>query len=174
MSDRARVDVRIRLVEGHWALGEYEEAQRAIERAIDEDPSHPGLPQLLNHLQVSIDAGQAPEDLREVLGDLANRLPGAQPPQPRVPKPVWEEDEPDGSLPLATSTVAELFAEQGLGEKAVRVAEDVLRRNPDDERARRLLARLAPRTHAPDPVIAVLERWLSRVRRPRAEGGLHP
>jgi uncharacterized protein HemY len=171
LSDRARVDVRIRLVEGHWALGEYEEAQRAIERALDEDSTHPGLPRLLRRLQVAIDAGQGPEDLREVLDQLAGRLPGAQPP---VVEPAWEEGEPDDASPLATATVAELFAEQGLNEKALRVAEDVLRRRPGDERARKLLSRLAPQTQAPDPRIAVLERWLSRVRRRRAEEGSHP
>jgi uncharacterized protein HemY len=162
------VDVRIRLVEGHWALGEFEEALHAVERAMDEDPSHPGLLPLLKRLQISIDGGQAPEEVREVLEHLATRLPGAL---PGTPEPAWEEER-ENSSPLATSTVAELFAEQGLSDKAVRVAEDVLRRNPDDERARRLLSRLAP--PAPDPRIAVLERWLSNVQRRRAEGGFQP
>jgi uncharacterized protein HemY len=165
------VDVRIRLAEGHWALGEYEEALQAVERAMDEDPSHRGLLPLLKRLQVSIDGGEAPEEAREVLEHLASRVPGAQ---PGTAEPAWEEDERESSSPLATSTVAELFAEQGLPDKAVRVAEDVLRRKPDDERARRLLSRLAPPRPVPDPRIAVLERWLSNVRRRRAEGGLQP
>ena len=37
--------------------------------------------------------------------------------------------------PLATPTVARLLAEQGHPEKALAVADDVLRRNPGDARA---------------------------------------
>jgi hypothetical protein len=70
--------------------------------------------------------------------------------------------------------MAELFFEQGLRDKAMQVAEDVLRRNPGDQRARRLLSRLSGPTQAPDPRIAVLERWLARARRRRVEGGLQP
>jgi hypothetical protein len=239
LSDRARVDIRIRLVEGHWALGEYGEAQAALERALDEDCSHPGLRPLVTRLQGAVDSGHAPSELREGLGYLAHRLDGTEPevapgggeeaameepaevasaplveeradeerpasdePSPpeedemeALPLPVAEpapeesgieepppvaeapptpEDDAARPSPLATSTMAELFFEQGLHDKAMQVAEDVLRRNPEDERARRLLARLSEPTPAPDPRVAVLERWLSRVRRRRAEGGLHP
>ena len=50
---------------------------------------------------------------------------------------------------IATLTLAELLADQGHSERALRVAEDALRRNPDDARAQALRDRLQPRDETP-------------------------
>jgi hypothetical protein len=68
--------------------------------------------------------------------------------------------------------VAELLEDQGLGEKAVRVAREVLERNPEDARAQAVIQRLSPSRGGEDRVLTELERWLVRIRRRRAEGGM--
>ena len=68
---------------------------------------------------------------------------------------------------LSTSTLAELLARQGHEDRALLVAEDVLRRNPRDARALALKRRIlegAP-VRREDRVIEELERWLARARR---------
>jgi hypothetical protein len=62
----------------------------------------------------------------------------------------------------STSTVAELLAEQGHTDKALAVTDDVLRRNPRDERALAMRERLMAGDHRKSPEVArVLERWLA-------------
>ena len=164
MTHESRVDIRIRLAEGHWALGEHAEALRSIEWALEENAEHARLPQLLGTLRALIRAGEAPGELASELEALAERLPAGT---------AFEEASEMDELPaLTTSTVAELFAEQGLHNKAARVAEDVLRRRPDDTRARSLLSRLSDLDSGEDSPISRLERWLERVRLWRVQGGL--
>ena len=164
MTLESRVEIRIRLAEGHWALGEHAEALRSIEWALEENAKHPRLPQLLATLRALIRAGEAPGELGAELDALAERLP---------PGTAFEEaSELDEFPALTTATVAELFAEQGLHDKALRVAEDVLRRRPDDDRARSLLSRLSDLDVEEDSRVSRLESWLGRVRGWREHGGL--
>jgi tetratricopeptide (TPR) repeat protein len=165
-------EVRLELAQGHWKIGEYEEALQCLERALEDasgDPQDPRLAELASTLanDLTYHAGSdASEDLRDRLY--------------RVVEAASEVEELSGGI--ATPTLAELLAEQGHSEKALRVAEDVLRKNPDDRRAWAVRERLQPGVapDAPEPVpppapgadavIAELERWLGNVRKRGAEG----
>jgi uncharacterized protein HemY len=168
LKDAGIVGLRIRLAEGHWRLGEHDEALRCLERAVEEDPEDSELCRFLERLESAVAQGEGPAGLLKPLRRLLGRL-GAE--ELVAGEPLPAEGEADELPPLSTSTIAELFAEQGLTDKAVRVAEDVLGRNPGDERARRLMARLSrpgdPRTRW----IATLERWLGNLERRRTQGG---
>ncbi|MEE8557273.1 MAG: hypothetical protein V3T14_05250 [Myxococcota bacterium] len=164
MTLASRVEIRISLAEGHWALGEHAEALRSLEGALEENAEHPSLPHLLATLRARIRAGEAPSELAAKLDALAGRLPAGT--------GLEESSELDELPALTTSTVAELFAEQGLHDKALRVAEDVLRRRPDDDRARSLLSRLSDLDREEDSRVSRLESWLGRVRGWRVQGGL--
>jgi hypothetical protein len=194
VSEPSRLERRLAVCEGHWALGERTEAVSALERANAEEPTHPSIAALSAQLLEELDPHDA-EGIRERLILLCDAGAG-------------ESEESNPTLPpLSTSTLAELLAAQGHEEKALRVAEDVLRRNPNDARARAMRERLAPapapraqksaRTEsvravagvraadgvraAPgartaDAVRAELERWLAnltsrRPRSPRSHGG---
>jgi tetratricopeptide (TPR) repeat protein len=161
VSDEERLEIRMRLAAGHWTLQEYDEAVRCIQWAIEEDPGHPGLPRLLAQLRATLDEERAPSELRSTLDRLTEMVEATE--------SGWDDDD---LPPLTTATVAELLAEQGLPQKAVRVAEHVLERNPSDERARTLLSQLSV-PGVGDPRIAPLERWLENIRRWRTQGGRH-
>jgi uncharacterized protein HemY len=168
LKDGGIVGLRIRLADGHWRLGEHDEALRCLERAMDEDPQDSELRRFLERLESAVAQGEGPAELARPLRRLLDRhgeeelltgeaLPG--------------EGEVDELPPLSSSTIAELFAEQGLTDKAVRVAEDVLGRNPGDERARRLMARLSRPGDPRARWIATLERWLGNLERRRPRRG---
>jgi tetratricopeptide (TPR) repeat protein len=171
MTGNDAFEVRLGLAQGHWEIGEYEEALRCLERALEEpsdDPQDPRLGELASRLVGEL-SGQAGAGASE---DLRTRLY-------RVLEAASASDELSGSI--ATPTLAELLAEQGHAEKALRVAEDVLRKNPEDTRARAVRERLQPSPPSAHPearpesrrdgdaVIAELERWLGNLRRRGAE-----
>ncbi len=177
MTENDRIALRLGLVEDHWVLGEDEEALRCLEKAMEEAPDHPEIAAQLRLLRASAESDHHPLEIRERLDGLAVRVFG--PEEGEDPAAPDEQDLP----PLATSTVAELLAEQGLHDKARAVAAEVLERSPADERARTLLRRLA---HRPEPgetgmdggnepvdtraaQIERLKRWLGHVRRARNE-----
>lgn len=171
MSEPSRLERRLALCEGHWALGERAEAVAALERAAADSPSDPRIGAESARMLEELGDGADADGIRERLLQLCDAA-------------ADETDEAEALPPLATSTLAELLAAQGHEEKALRVAEDVLRRNPNDARARAMQARLAV---APPPppasgerrVLAELERWLAnlksrRTRSPRSHGGAMP
>ncbi len=172
MTENDRIALRLGLVEDHWALGEDEEALRCLEKAMEEAPDHPEIAAQLRLLRASAESDHHPLEIRERLDGLAVRVFG--PEEGEDPAAPDEQDLP----PLATSTVAELLAEQGLHDKARAVAAEVLERSPADERARTLLRRLADPPEPDEagieecnePVdtraaqIERLERWLAHLR----------
>jgi tetratricopeptide (TPR) repeat protein len=164
-------EVRLELAQGHWKIGEYEEALQCLERALEDasgDPQDPRLAELASQLanDLTYHAGS------DASQELRTRLY-------RVVEAASEVEELSGSI--ATPTLAELLAEQGYSEKALRVAQDVLRKNPDDQRAWAVrdrlqaggpLAEAGDRPSRPagaDTVIEELERWLGNLRRRGAE-----
>jgi tetratricopeptide (TPR) repeat protein len=158
MTRESSFEVRLELARGHARLGEHEEAVRCAERALEEasaDPRDPRLAALASHLAAEL-AGREGTEARE---DLQGRLR-------RILQATGEVEEVPGRL--ATPTLAELLAEQGHSEQALRVAESVLRKRPDDPRARAVRERLQPAADArsldPEATVAELERWLGRLR----------
>jgi len=122
VTERAPYLVRLELARGHWSLGEHDAAVSCLERAAEDD---------LARLQV---LGLVEELLRETsipkLEALRDELAGA-------------ELQTAVASPLNTGTMATLLAEQGYESQALRVANEALRRNPEDERAAAVRTRVA-------------------------------
>ena len=170
MTSADRIETRLRLVEDHWALGEDEEALRCLGQAMEEAPNHPGIAEQLRLLRASAEADLRPLEVRQRLDGLADRVFGTDP-EGEGDGGAGEEA-PSEDLPsLASATLAELLADQGLHEKARKVANDVLERSPADERARTVLQRLSGSEGTVAPQIAALEGWLETIRQRRREEG---
>lgn len=166
MSADVATRIRVDLARGHWRLGERPEAIACLERAAAALPLHDGLLALVESCLEDLESGGA-EELALRLAALRARILDAQDEHAAVAMPA----------PLATPTVARLLAEQGHPEKALAVADDVLRRNPGDARALAVRASLEKprpakrsRSNLNTRVIAELERWLSNLAR-RNHGG---
>ncbi len=166
MSADEATRMRVDLARGHWQLGERAEAITCLERAVSALPLHDGLLAFVESCLEDLEAGGA-EELALRLAALRAQLLDALDDLSVEAMPA----------PLATSTVARLLAEQGHPEKALAVADDVLRRNPGDARALAVRASLektqpAQRPHSSSNgrVVAELERWLAVLAR-RKHGG---
>jgi tetratricopeptide (TPR) repeat protein len=160
MSARDATQLRVELARGHWQLGERAEAVACLERAAEAGaPADALLPLVIAGLDELDGAGE--DELATRLASLRARLaPASAPPEP-APVPA----------PIATPTLARLLAEQGHAEKALAVADQVLRRNANDERALAVRAQLAgPGPATPSGAgnsrrIAELSRWLANLAR---------
>lgn len=151
--------IRVDLARGHWQIGERGEAIVCLERAAAAFPLHDGLLAFVESCLEDLEAGGAEE--------LALRLAALR---AQILDALDAQDAQAMPAPLATSTVARLLAEQGHPEKALAVADDVLRRNPSDERALAVRASLelpraarAPRPSRNARVIVELDRWLANL-----------
>lgn len=149
-------DIRVELSKGHWALGEFEDAVIALERRALEGPVEDALLEVANRFLADLGG----DDADGALADRLRRL---------VEQATPEVLEPVGALPsptLTTATMAEVLAGQGHNNQALEIAKDVLRRNPDDARAKALKGNLSTDGEPADPLlIQELERWLETARR---------
>ena len=157
MNECTATEIRLELARGHWRLGEHEDAIRCLERCSEELPAAAGLAELTRgFLAQMIDEGPAP--LVERLRSLSAQLDlGVEEPDPLVAGPA-----------LQTPTLAAVLADQGHTGQARQIADDVLRRRPEDARALALVTSLTASEDAADPrgrVIQELERWLGNLRR---------
>jgi hypothetical protein len=178
---------RLELAEGHWELEEPEDALVALERGVAETPEgerpDPRVAALAGRWLAELGGSGGTAAIRSRLRALRDwsqwgrPAPEAEPPE-AVAEPDDLEEEPVLELrpPMATSTVAGLLADQGHHEEALRVAEEVLRRNPADERARAVRERLDPawasdrRRARVERIVAELERWLTNLDSYRTQG----
>jgi len=155
--------MRLELARAHWALGERADAVTALERAAQQSVDPDALLGLVDACLEELEAGDAV--------DLAARLAGLR---ARAVEALEARDNADLPAPLASPTLAKLLADQGHAEKALAVADDLLRRNPADARALAVREAItarparAAKTHA--RAIAELERWLANLAR-RKQGG---
>jgi tetratricopeptide (TPR) repeat protein len=155
--------MRLELARAHWALGERAEAVTALERGVQQPFDPEALLSLVDAFLEELEAGDAV--------DLAARLAGLR---ARAVELLEARDNADLPAPLASPTLVKLLADQGHAEKALAVADDLLRRNPADVRALAVRDAItakpvrAPNTHA--RTIAILERWLANLAR-RKQGG---
>ena len=149
-------DIRLELSKGHWSLGEFEDAVIALERRALEGPVEDALLEMANRFLDDLGGAEAEGALADRLRRLAEQA------TPEVLEPV-------GALPsptLTTATMAEVLAGQGHNNQALEIAKDVLRRNPDDARAKALKGNLSSNGDPPDPLlIQELERWLETAQR---------
>ena len=162
MSAKDPTQLRVELARGHWQLGERSEAVTCLERAADAGASGEALLALVDAGLEELE-GPGDEELGARLSRLRARLvPAREPIELPAPMPG----------PLATPTLAKLLAEQGHPEKALAVADQVLRRNANDERALAVRAQLAkPKVASSSSEagnarrIAELSRWLANLAR---------
>jgi len=152
LTQKSPVLIRLDIVRNHLMLGEADEALQNLEKVIASDPDEPELLALLGEPET---ARVIPAD---ALRELESRFHG-----PGRGADVAETLGP----PLTTPTMAQLLAEQGHSEKALQVAEEVLRRDPEDERARAVHSALTDGSGARGARIKPLERWLAQIRRRR-------
>ena len=159
--ERSPSEIRMDLARGHWALNEHDDAIFCLERIVEEDPATANLLELADSFMGELAGLSHQALLVDRLDNLCHRVIESQGPPPAK------------SSNLATSTLAELLERQGHRGRALEVAEDVLARNPDNERARSVRGRLlaqaepeAPSSH--QQRLAELERWLENLsQRPR-------
>jgi len=166
MTKQDATRIRVDLARGHWQLAERAEAIACLERAAAASPLHEGLLLLVESCLEDLESGGA-EELALRLAALRAQILDAQDEHSAEAMPA----------PLSTSTVAKLYAEQGHPEKALAVADDVLRRNPGDARALAVRASIAAplpprrsRSSSNARVVAELERWLANLTQ-RKHGG---
>jgi hypothetical protein len=160
MNER-RAAMRLEVAQGHWGLGEFEEALDSLSRGLDEAPGYLPIIEFIETIE-----GQPPElALARKLAALRARVAPAA--------AAKAEREAEAMPPLQSSTLAELLAEQGHDRKALRVVEEVLRRNPGDERARAMRERLSPSSRERERWIGELERWLAAAKALRRQREAH-
>ena len=150
MSGVEPLKIRIELARGHWTLGEQVQALECVEKAIRDEPDRPELRPLIQSFLD--DARSVPDEVAKRLGALLDLVSGSGPADGPIEVPA----------PLATATVAALLAEQGHEAQARALAEDLLRRNPDNARARQVRERLADERR--ERILVKLERWLVNLR----------
>jgi tetratricopeptide (TPR) repeat protein len=137
------VGIRIVLARALNDAGRGGEARRAYQEVLDRDPANleaqayltpsdpPAAPE---ERGPGAEAAERPTEapaggLHEELADLANLF--------SVRRPLDDASEDRDPLSgIATLTLAEIYARQGLFDRAVDVCEAILERSPDDERAR--------------------------------------
>src|SRR5262245_52571 len=149
--------MRLELARVHWALGERAEAVGALERFAAQMPDPDALLALVDGCLEELEAGDAV--------DLAARLAGLR---ARAVEAIEARESADLPAPLETPTFAKLLAEQGHSERALRVTDSLLRRNPGDRRALAVRESLTAMPGAPQRnrrIVAELERWLANLAR---------
>jgi tetratricopeptide (TPR) repeat protein len=163
VSDKDPAKLRLELARMHWALGERAESVAALERAAKQPAVEPEpLLALVDACLEELEAGDAV--------DLAAKLAGLR---ARMVEAMEARDNADLPAPLATPTLARLLADQGHADKALAVADDLLRRNPGDVRALAVKESITAgpaRRGRHGRTIAELERWLANLAR-RKQGG---
>ncbi len=175
MTSKSNLELRIELAEGHWELGEYDDALLCIERAVHAEADLGTVFAVVGKLLEAAGENDLPQPIVEKLGQLHDRLaPELEDDSAMIVDAVEE-------IPVATSTMAELLEQQGHRGRALQVAAEVLRRNANDDRALAVQARLETESErAPTHEVAetatqqivALEAFLDRVKR-HNRGGLY-
>jgi len=163
--ERSPSEIRMDLARGHWALGERDDAIFCLERVVQDDPATSSLLELAESFLAELAGDRDHLLLTDRLNELCRRVIDAD-----VRRPPEERSN------LSTATLAELLERQGHTEHAIEVADDVLRRDPADERARAVRGRLLAQADPAPPdsrraQLAELERWLESLRRREPRGG---
>jgi len=131
----------------HRDRGREEEAEACFRRALElDDENVHALHGLGSILRRRGDAEEAGELLERAAELGFERPPEDEPPLPAPPDPASTDDGP------RTRTMAELYARQGLTERAVRIYESLLSEHPGDAALEARLAELRAGPTADEPV----------------------
>ncbi len=150
---KSPIRIRLTLAEGHWTLGEHDQAIDSLRRAFEAEPDEAAIGALVDRFLEEAEQSMAPPAIRTALDAMKKH---------REPEPLSLVDPGPA---LATSTMAELLEQQGHTRKALEVAERALARNPGEARALAVRNRLSPTPAPDDRQIGVLEGWLDYFQR---------
>ncbi len=153
MSVKSPIRIRLTLAEGHWTLGEHDQAIDSLRRAFEVEPDEAAVGALADRFLEEAEESMAPPALRAALEAMKKQ---------REPEPVSLVD---AGPVRATSTMAELLEQQGHTRKALEVAERTLARIPGEARALAVRNRLSPPPAPEERRVRVLEGWLDYFRR---------
>jgi tetratricopeptide (TPR) repeat protein len=137
------VGIRIVLARALVDAGRGDEAQRAYREVLDRDPGNFEAQAFLTPVERSVEPvederaaapdeqarAESPGGLHEELADFANLFSARR-------SLDETSDERDPLSGIATITLAEIYARQGLFDRAVEVCETILERSPGNEHAR--------------------------------------
>ena len=137
-------------------MGRIDEAMSAYARALSIDPqSQSALVGLARLHLIRGERDQARDILKQAEGfhpddeKIADMLVALDLPRPwqdikqaSQARELPAKQAAPSAEPISTVTLAEIYAQQGLPDKAARVYEDILRQNPDNTRARERLLKL--------------------------------
>lgn len=172
--DRQSQSALVGLARLHLVRGEREQARRILLQAAEFHPQD----EMVENMLVALDLP------RPWVSDRAVPVVEAPPVAPVAVEPVAET----GGEPIPTATLAEIYVKQGLTDQAIRVYEEVLRRDPDNALAAGRLSELRgvpsvpaippiaaepavappPRQQKPRPPVEILESWLLAIQTRRA------
>lgn len=134
--DRQSESALIGLARLHLARGERDQARRILAQAAEFHPADEMIENMLVALDLPRPWTEAPVAAAVATGSEA-KLESA------TEFAVVTEAEADAvGEPIPTATLAEIYVKQGLTEQAVRVYEEILRAEPDNQTALRRLAQL--------------------------------
>src|SRR5262245_40794544 len=102
-----RGELRLSIARGYWALGEHDDALSALERGAEEDPGCDSLREFASSLEADGLQGAILERLTAVRESLLRVARGGDDGELSVPR-------------ISTPTLAELLAQQGHADKALR------------------------------------------------------
>lgn len=171
-------------------MGRFEESCEAMEAVLASAPDNlvarrvlaeisfelGDLPGALDRFRALLAFNPADADAKSRIDELEARLSGAAAgPAPRPAENGERELDPGV---LATPTLAEIYLQQGLNDRAALVYREILKGDPDNAEALARLAEIEPPQAPPDPAtesrrrrIAALTSWLEVIRRvPRSHG----
>jgi tetratricopeptide (TPR) repeat protein len=169
--DRQSQAAQVGLARLHLIRGERDEARRILAQAQE---SHPGDDKVSDMLK-ALDLPRPWEQIKQV--------PQVKEPTAPTETTVDEADETDEPIP--TATLAEIYVKQGLTDKAIKIYNEILDKNPGNSDAQERILQLqkeagseAQSGQAPESEVAaepkdcsplaVMQRWLSVIEQGRA------
>jgi tetratricopeptide (TPR) repeat protein len=134
--------IRLVLARSLADLGDVEAAAHAYKEILRDDPQNVEAAAYSESARSSAVSGPEPEPPEDACGRLQ---PGTLSEELEHLAELFSSPFEDGEIErppegIATLTLAEIYARQGLAEKAIEICEAILRRSPGDERATSSLA----------------------------------
>ena len=117
-----------------------ESVSEELEDLLSEVPEESDVPpESISPVEAASESTLESDELLRILGEVADQE------ETEPPDAEAAEEEEDVDDPIVTVTLAEIYANQGLVEKAIQILEEALRQRPDDLRIRNRLQEIRDR-----------------------------
>ena len=117
-----------------------ESVSEELEDLLSEAPEESDVPpESISPVEAASESTLESDELLRILGEVADQE------ETEPPDAEAAADEEDMDDPIVTVTLAEIYANQGLVEKAIQILEEALRQRPDDLRIRNRLQEIRDR-----------------------------